>query len=105
MITDLHTGTKRELIEIEDDDFLEGWNYYSGSQHMTDAEAIERYRKEKSAHPDALVVLDDLDCGHWDISVYSTDEEKEEFIRSKWSDFLGQFKSYLKRIKLPEVLK
>lgn len=104
MATELFTEDKRELAEVEAHDFLEDWGY-PGSRHLTDAEAIERYGKEKSLHPDALIVLEDLDCGHWNISVYDTEEEKEEFVKNKWSEFLGQFKSYLKRINLPEVLR
>ncbi len=65
--------------------------------HLDDTEALEKYKKEKTANPDALIVLDDLDCGHWGIDVYETQEEKEVFyqnyvssLKNKWLDRFRQ---------------
>ncbi len=102
MVTELHTEDKRELFES--DEFLQDWDF-PAARHLNDAQAIERFRKEEALHPDALVLLEDLDCGHWEVSVYATEEEKEEFIRNKWSDFLSQFKTYLKRLRHSEISK
>ena len=72
------------------------YSYDENTEHLDDAEALEMYRREKAQHPDALVVLDDLSCGHWDVEVYKTEEEKREYLekraRSTIRKFLNAFK-------------
>ncbi len=60
-----------------------GYSYEIGPTHLTERKAIDKYREAKNADPDALVALDDLDCGHWTVSVYSTEEEKQAFLTQK----------------------
>jgi len=57
-------------------------------KHLSEAEALLRYQREKSAKPDAIVVLDSLDCGHWIVRTYSTDSEKHRFYKRKLSKHL-----------------
>jgi hypothetical protein len=60
------------------------YSYDYERQPLDDDEALEKYKREKSLHPDALVVLDQFDCGrHWDVKVYKSEEEKEMYLRKR----------------------
>lgn len=65
--------------------------YTYEKNHLTEAEALERYEREKSLYPDGLVVLEDLDCGHWEVNVYRTESEKEIFFQKKLTEMLYHF--------------
>jgi hypothetical protein len=57
---------------------------YDEEKALSDAEALETYTKEKATNPDALVVLDRLNCGvHWRVNTYKTKAEKEEYLTGK----------------------
>jgi len=67
------------------------YSYDENTRHLDDDEALEKYNREKSLHPDAIITLVDLDCGHWDVETYKTSEEKESFLRKKLSSLWGNF--------------
>jgi len=57
---------------------------YDEEQPLDDREALETYTREKSQNPDALVVLDHLNCGvHWRVKTYKTEKAKQEYFREK----------------------
>jgi len=57
---------------------------YDEDPPLSDREALDVYTREKSRNPDALVVLDQLNCGaHWRVKTYKTEEAKEDFLREK----------------------
>lgn len=60
------------------------YTYDTEPPALDDREALEVYTREKAANPDALVVLDQYNCGlHWKVTVHKTATEKEEFLRGK----------------------
>lgn len=73
------------------------YSYEENNRHLDGDEALEKYRREKAKHPDAYVVLDDLECGHWDVEVHETPQEKESFLRKKLNAMLADFFSAFKR--------
>ncbi len=73
------------------------YSYEDDTQHLKDDEALEAYKREKARNPDALVVLDDLPCGHWDVEVYKTDEEKEEYLGKRSRGILEKFANAFKK--------
>jgi hypothetical protein len=57
---------------------------YDDEKPLSDREALETYTREKSNDPDALVVLDQLNCGvHWRVRTYKSEEDKEEYLKEK----------------------
>jgi hypothetical protein len=57
---------------------------YDEEKPLSDAEALDTYTKERAANPDALVVLDQLNCGaHWRVKTYKSNAEKEEYLSGK----------------------
>lgn len=67
------------------------YSYDDETHHLDDDEALEKYKREKALHPDALIVLDDLACGHWDVDVYKSSDEKEAFLRKRVDKILEKF--------------
>lgn len=67
------------------------YSYEENTRHLDDGEALEKYKREKIANPDAVIVLDDLACGHWEVDVYKTPEEKEGFLRKRLAELLDDF--------------
>lgn len=57
--------------------------YEIEKDHLTGDEALERYQREKALHPDAIITLDDFDCGHWEVHTYRTEREKQIFYRTR----------------------
>ncbi len=76
---------------------IQEYSYEDDTFHLTDEEALETYRREKAIHPDALIVLDDLHCGHWDVEVYKTRDEKEEYLGKKARSILERFARVFKK--------
>jgi hypothetical protein len=76
---------------------IQEYSYEDETLHLNDEEALESYRREKTRHPDALVVLDDLRCGHWDVEVYETEKEKEEYLGKRARGILERFANAFKR--------
>lgn len=71
---------------------------YDEIQPLDDKEAVERYRIEKSASPDALVIIDDLGCGqHWQVKAYKTKEEKENYLLKRIDRILERFTSAIRK--------
>jgi hypothetical protein len=50
---------------------------------LSEKEALEAYKQAKAIYANDVVHLDDLDCGHWTVKVYSTDSEKQTFYRDR----------------------
>lgn len=67
------------------------YSYEENADHLSEGEVLERYTRAKREHPNALIVLRDLDCGHWQIRTYETDDEKNAFLRKKLSSMVRMF--------------
>lgn len=72
------------------------YSYENETNHLDDGEALEKYKREKVLHPEALIVIEDLNCGHWDVEVYQTEEEKQEYLQKKTRSILDKFLAMLK---------
>lgn len=73
------------------------YSYEENTRHLNDDEALEKYKREKALHPDALVVLNDHNCGHWDVEVYKTDDEKREYIEERARGFIDSVISMFRK--------
>lgn len=69
------------------------YSYESEDRHLNDDEVLESYKKAKAQKPNAIVILDSLNCGHWDIDVYETPEQKEAYYRKSISALLSKFRT------------
>ena len=69
---------------------------YEKREHLTTKQALKKYRLAKT-HPNDLVSLENLDCGHWAVRVYGTDAEKEAFLLNKFSEMLKAIASAFAR--------
>jgi hypothetical protein len=68
------------------------YSYENEKHHLTDDDALEQYKKAKTLHPDAIVVLEDLECGHWDVDIYKTPEQKEVFYKNRLTKLFSQWR-------------
>lgn len=59
--------------------------YEVEKDHLTGDEALDKFQREKTNHPDAIITLEDFDCGHWEVNTYRTELEKQVFYRSRLS--------------------
>ena len=73
------------------------YEYETKLSHLTSKEALERYNKVRKDRPNALVALHDLDCGHWKVEIYTTDIQKENYLRSYWAERIGRLFTVLQR--------
>jgi hypothetical protein len=72
-----------EVVEYAPYDQAEG--------HLSENEALKRYERVRSEHPEALIILKDLDCGHWKLIVKETEAEKSQYIGDYFSRVLKRF--------------
>lgn len=75
---------------------------YEATEHITESEVLDKYRNILVSDPDAIVVLEDLNCGHWQIKTYKSEAEKQRFYRNRLSDLYnnlmrGMFHGRLRR--------
>ena len=75
-----------------------GYSYETKLGHLTERKAIEEYKRAKQANPEALVTLDDLDCGHWAVAVHSTEQEKQAVLARKLADIFSQALAVLNKL-------
>lgn len=72
-----------------------GYSYENKNRHLSSEDALEAYKKAVTDYPNAIVVLDDLSCGDWDVHVYNSEKQKATFYRKKlntlYKDFLSRF--------------
>jgi len=73
------------------------YEYEPKSSHLSDAEALDPYSAARRDHPDALVVLDDFDCGHWRVQVHTTDAQKEAYLRRYIADAMAMLVQFLRK--------
>jgi hypothetical protein len=73
------------------------YEYETKLPHLTSTEALERFNKARKDYPNALVTLNDLDCGHWKVEIYTTKVQKEKYLRSYWTERIGTLFSALQR--------
>lgn len=71
-------------------DVLE-YTYDERPEHLDDRAAIKQYEKALTEHPEALVDLRDLDCGHWEVNVYKSATEKNAFLVRRLNALLRTF--------------
>ncbi len=67
------------------------YTYEDRSDHLSERDALERYARAKREYPNALVILQDLDCGHWQIKTYETDDEKNAFLHRRLGSMVRTF--------------
>lgn len=77
-----------------------GYSYESDSDHLSEKKALARYKRAKSLYPDAIVELQDFDCGHWSVRVYKTPSEKNEYLQRRYRSILSRL---LSRLRLPKT--
>lgn len=53
--------------------------YAYETPHLKESEVLDRYAREKSRHPGAIVTIEDLDCGHFAVEVHESENEKQAF--------------------------
>lgn len=70
--------------------------YEYDEDHLTESEALERFKAERMEHPNALVILQDLRCGHWSVRVYDSAEEKDEFLYERLNSMFDRLKLFFK---------
>ena len=75
---------------------LAEYTYDEQTAHLSESEAIERYTSLRREKPDALLVLRDLDCGHWRVQAYQTDAEKNAYFRRRLDSIFKVFWSALR---------
>ena len=71
------------------------YSYENEKRHLHGNDALERYKEAKLLYPNAIVVLNDLDCGHWDVDIYETSKQKEVFYKKRLSQILNQWRKKL----------
>jgi len=86
---------KPEEVHMDNQNLVYDEYKYDSRIHLGDAEATRKYLEEKSKNPDAYVMLNDLDCGHWAIKTYRTEPQKQKFLQNKWNELIGNFYSRL----------
>jgi hypothetical protein len=67
------------------------YSYEEAPSHLTESEALDGYTKARLEHPDALVRLRDLDCGHWQVTIHETPAEKDALFRETFASMLRTF--------------
>ena len=76
------------------------YTYDNDRRHLSDDDAIEAYKSAKLSHPDAIVILEDLNCHHWDVRVYENEKQKELYyhkrLNSVYRQLLSKFKAWAK---------
>ncbi len=75
---------------------LAEYTYNERDDHLTEAEALGRYAVTRREDPTAIVVLRDLDCGHWQVKTYSSEAEKNAFLRNRLESMVRMFWSALR---------
>jgi hypothetical protein len=76
---------------------IEEYTYEPKNKHLSDREASDKYIKEKGRNTGAIVTLEELDCGHWNVNVYSTSFEKELFLYNKMMDMVNKILSVISK--------
>jgi len=64
---------------------------YGFEAHFDEGEALDRFKLEKAKNPTALVVIEDLPCGHFEVNVLKTEREKQAFYRKKFTNIFTEF--------------
>jgi hypothetical protein len=64
---------------------------YEFETHFSEGEAVDRYVQEKEKHPDSLVVLENLSCGHFEVKVFKSEKDKQAFYRRKLTETFADF--------------
>lgn len=71
------------------------YTFESKDQHLKEVDVLDQYKKAKALNPDAIVILEDLSCGHWNVNIYKTPEQKEEFYKKRISRLFGEWRRKL----------
>lgn len=64
---------------------------YGFEAHFDEDEAVDRYNRERQKHSSALVVIEDLSCGHFEVNVYKSEKDKQAYYRRKLSSVFAEF--------------
>ncbi len=65
--------------------------YDKAEGHLTESEAVTRYSDLRKEKPEALIILKDLDCGHWKISIHETDADKHAYLQGYLQRMVNTF--------------
>ncbi len=84
-------GNGKALTRAEASAWGRDYDIGPNLEHLDDGKMIEVYQLQKQQHPNALISVDDHDCGHWTVTVYKTDLEKHLYfsrmLAELWTDF------------------
>lgn len=86
----------KTMPAVSDED-LEYAPYDRPADHLTAKQAMSRYAKVRSEKPDALVILEDLDCGHWRVNQFETPPEKNAYLLSYLESFRNRLTETIRR--------
>ncbi len=68
------------------------YSYKNKNNHLTKREAIERYKEAKRRVVDvALVELEELNCGHWNVKIHKTESAKRKYLKRQFEGMIGDF--------------
>ncbi|MEK6335081.1 MAG: hypothetical protein AABM67_09040 [Acidobacteriota bacterium] len=96
----IETNGKKVPVAVKpEEESAWGYGYGTGRRHLSDEEMIEAYQLRREEDPGALIAVDDHDCGHWTLTVYKTDIEKQLFFARKLAELWGHFAARLAAIK------
>ena len=75
-----------DLLFTDDIDVPEyaEYAYEADDEHMSEGEAMARYKNAKRLYPDAIVNLEEMPCGHYAVNVLKTDWQKQTFYRHSY---------------------
>lgn len=66
------------------------YSYEDKTTHIREADVLKNYKEQKTLYPNAVVTVDNLDCGHWRIETFKTEEQKQVFYKKKLSKMVSE---------------
>ncbi len=67
------------------------YSYDDDHHHLNAKEAMKRYAEVKERFANAIIELEPLGCGHFDVEAHKTDEAKKAFTRKKMNAYIEKF--------------
>ena len=85
-----HPKTTGDLLLADDPQEYEyaEYEYEPDDDHLSESAAVERYKTAKALHPDAIINLERLPCGHYSVSIHKADWQKQQFYKRTYNSLL-----------------